>query len=212
MENADIARLLDEIADLLELGDENQFRIRAYRNAARTIWEKPEPLAEIALTDPAQLLKLQGIGKDIAAKITELVRTGQLTQLNELRQKTPPGLRDLMNVPGLGPKRAMQLFHALQIQSLEGLEAAAKAHKLRSVPGFGPEDRREAPPGARHPRGHPRSEPFSPMRPSLPSRMWPGSGSFPVCWSARSRAATAGRRRPSAISTFWSPVSRVRRS
>ena len=137
MENVEIARLLDEIADLLELGDENQFRIRAYRNAARTIWEKPEPLAEIALTDPAELLKLPGIGKDIAAKITELVRTGELSQLNELRQKTPRGLRDLMNVPGLGPKRAMQLFHALQIQTLEGLEAAAKAQKLRSVPGFG---------------------------------------------------------------------------
>jgi DNA polymerase (family X) len=137
MENAEIARLLDEIADLLELADENQFRIRAYRTAARTIWEHQEPVASIARSDPKQLTALPGIGKDIASKITELVETGQLRQLTELRERTPTGIRDLMNVPGVGPKRAMQLFQALEIKSLQQLEEAAKAGKLRSVPGFG---------------------------------------------------------------------------
>jgi DNA polymerase (family 10) len=137
MENAEIARLLDEIADLLELAGDNPFRIRAYRTAARTIWEKPEPVAELAMTDPKQLTELPGIGKDLAAKITEVVTTGKLTQLAELRQKTPKGLRELMKVPGLGPKRAMQLYQALDIQSIAALEEAARSKRLRTVAGFG---------------------------------------------------------------------------
>ncbi|HEX9895122.1 MAG TPA: DNA polymerase/3'-5' exonuclease PolX [Gemmatimonadales bacterium] len=137
MENSEIAGLLDEIADLLELTDENQFRIRAYRTAARTIWEKSEPVAEIAKADPKQLLALPGIGKDMAAKIAELARTGRLEQLAELRRQTPKGVRELMHIPGLGPKRAMQLYQVLNIRTLAGLKKAAKAGQLRKVPGFG---------------------------------------------------------------------------
>jgi DNA polymerase (family 10) len=137
MENAEIARLLDEIADLLELADENPFRIRAYRNAARTIWEKTEPISDLVHNDPKQLTELPGIGKDLAGKIEELVRTGKLTQLTELRHRTPKGLRDLMQLPGLGPRKAMQLYQALNIHTLAGLEKAAKAGKLKTVSGFG---------------------------------------------------------------------------
>lgn len=136
-DNARIARLFDEVADFLELGDENPFRVRAYRNAARLIGDLTEPVAAVAKDPQRKLTDLPGIGKDLAEKIRGIVTTGKLPLHDELARKIPPGLRAVMALPGLGPKKARKLNEALRIGSLEELKAAAAMHKVREVKGFG---------------------------------------------------------------------------
>src|SRR5437762_6964307 len=106
MENPEVAQVFEEIADLLDIQGENPFRVRAYRNAARTIRDLSAPLAQLA---PERLEDLDGIGQDLAGKIRTLLETGDLPLRQELRGEVPPGLRDLITVPGLGPKRAQAL-------------------------------------------------------------------------------------------------------
>lgn len=137
VENADIARVFREIADLLEIEGENQFRIRAYRNAARVVEESAEPIEEVVRHDGHHLAELPGIGKDLAGKIEEVVRTGTLRLLRELEHEAPPGAAELMRVAGLGPKRARVLCEKLSVRSLAGLKRAARAHHVRDLPGFG---------------------------------------------------------------------------
>src|SRR5438552_14864508 len=98
MENPEVAQVFEEIADLLDIQGENPFRVRAYRNAARTIRDLSAPLAQMP---PEQLEDLDGIGKDLAGKIQTILKTGDLPLRQELREQVPPGLRDLMTVPGL---------------------------------------------------------------------------------------------------------------
>src|SRR3970282_348564 len=102
--NADIAGAFEEIADLLELGDENPFRIRAYRNAARVVGGLSLDLAG-HLAAGKDLPKLPGIGEDLAGKIHELAATGSCKLLDRLRKKFPEGITELMRLSGLGPKR-----------------------------------------------------------------------------------------------------------
>ncbi len=134
--NSDIAEVLNRIAELLELEGANPFRIRAYRNAARTVTGLSRPIGSM-LTEGADLSELPGIGKDLAAKITEISETGHLRFLDEIEGRTPPGLAKLLGVPGLGPKRVQALYTALGVDDLDKLVAAAKAGKLRRLPGFG---------------------------------------------------------------------------
>ena len=134
--NADIARAFDEIADLLELEGANPFRIRAYRNAARVVGELQLDLAA-RLAEGGELPKLAGIGADLAAKIGEICSTGTCDALEELRRHFPPGITELLRLPGLGPKRAALLHEKLRVDSLEDLRRAAGSGKLREVPGFG---------------------------------------------------------------------------
>ena len=136
IENAEIARILREVADLLEIEEANPFRVRAYRNAARTVEEHPESIGAIARTSPAQLTDLPGIGEDLAGKIGEIARTGRLPLLKQLEREVPKGILELMRVPGLGPKRARQL-HEARIRNLRDLERAARQGRLRQIPGFG---------------------------------------------------------------------------
>ncbi|NMW24470.1 DNA polymerase III, partial [Rhodanobacter denitrificans] len=103
--NASIGAIFDEIADWLELDQANPFRIRAYRNAARTVGSWPKPLADAA-DGEAAYAELPGIGEDLAEKIGEIVHTGSCAQLKALRQAHPRGLRELLHIPGIGPKRA----------------------------------------------------------------------------------------------------------
>lgn len=138
MENIDYARVFEEIGDLLEIQGANPFRIRAYRNAARTIETLSQTLDSILADDPAALTDLPGIGKDMAAKIRELHESGRLQALEDLRQEVPGGLIEIMRIPGLGPKRARQLWDELEVTTLAELEDAARAGDLESVPGFGP--------------------------------------------------------------------------
>jgi DNA polymerase (family 10) len=134
--NADIARAFDEIADLLELEGANPFRIRAYRNAARVVGELQLDLAA-RLAEGGELPKLAGIGADLAAKIGEICSTGTCDALEELRKHFPPGITELLRLPGLGPKRAALLHEKLRVDSLEDLKRAAGSGKLREIPGFG---------------------------------------------------------------------------
>jgi histidinol phosphatase-like PHP family hydrolase len=108
-ENAEVARLFREAADLLEVEGANPFRVRAYRNAARMVESLPEPVDALVRADEHRLTELPGIGEDLAGKIAEIVRTGTLGMLRELRREAPRGAAELMRVPGLGPKRAAAL-------------------------------------------------------------------------------------------------------
>jgi DNA polymerase (family 10) len=138
MDNRDIARLFERVADLLEIQGANPFRIRAYRTASLTISELTTPLASMIGTDGGTALqKLPGIGRDLADKIVTIVRTGTLPLLAELGRDTPESLITLMQVPGLGPKRAKLIHQALGVTTLDELEAAARAGRLARVRGLG---------------------------------------------------------------------------
>ncbi|UCF20813.1 MAG: DNA polymerase/3'-5' exonuclease PolX [Gemmatimonadota bacterium] len=137
MENIDYAHVFQEIADLLEIQGANPFRVRAYRNGARTIETLSKSLESVLDDEDARLEDLPGIGKDLAAKIRELFQTGQLQFLVELRQEVPASLIQIMHIPGLGPKRARQLWDGLEITTIEELESAARDGSLESLPGFG---------------------------------------------------------------------------
>jgi DNA polymerase (family 10) len=137
VENAEVARLFRETADLLEIEGANAFRVRAYRTAARTVDELTEPVAVIVAEDPGRLTELSGIGADLAGKIEEIVRTGRLGMMREVTRAAPPGAVELMRIPGLGPKRARALCESLGVRSVSGLARAAHAHRIRALPGFG---------------------------------------------------------------------------
>lgn len=135
--NAGIGAIFDEIADWLELDQANPFRIRAYRNAARTVTSWPKPLAEAADGKTAYA-ELPGIGEDLAEKIDEIVNTGSCAQLKTLRRTHPRGLRELLHIPGIGPKRASRLFHEAGVSTPRRLVDAARAGRLSTMKGFGP--------------------------------------------------------------------------
>ncbi len=137
MTNAEISATLERIADLLEFKDENPFRVRAYRNAARAIHDLPQSVAAIVADDPRQLLKIDGIGKAVGDKVAVLVQTGQLPQLDELLAEIPESVLAIMRVPGLGPKKAAALYHQLGIQSLDALRQACESGQVRGLKGFG---------------------------------------------------------------------------
>ncbi len=114
MENADIARIFTEVADLLEIRGDNPFRVRAYRSAARTIETLGAAVESIVRQqDEKALAKLPGIGKDLAAKVREICETGELGLRQELRAELPEGLVAMTRIQGVGPKRARQVFDAL---------------------------------------------------------------------------------------------------
>ena len=135
--NEDVARVFDEIADLLEIRGENAFRIRAYRNASREVRGLPKELAQM-LEAGAHLTDLPGIGEALAGKIGEIVRTGTCEALKRLQRELPPDLAELLHLPGLGPKRVHALHYDLDIHTPEQLYRAAKDGRLRELPGFGP--------------------------------------------------------------------------
>lgn len=134
--NAEIAALFDRLADLLEIEDANSFRVRAYRNAARTIANLGQSIAGLVETGK-DLSELPGIGEAIAEKIATIVRTGRLPQLEEVEARTPGTLADLMKIDGLGPKRVKALYRQLNIRSFEDLARAARSGKIRGLDGFG---------------------------------------------------------------------------
>jgi len=136
MENKQIAGFFARIADLLEIQGENPFRIRSYRNAARILADMPESLEEM-VKGGRDLEEISGIGSGISKKIVEIVETGKLRFLEEQMAKVPSGLPDLLRVEGLGPKKVKLFYDKLGIGSLDTLEEAAKAGKLRDLEGMG---------------------------------------------------------------------------
>jgi len=138
MQNAEIARLLSDVADLLEISAGNPFKVRAYRNAARTVADHPDPIAELVSGGDFDLTDLPGIGDGIAKEIKALVETGTLPQRQQLVATLPPGLLELLRIPGLGPKR-VKLFHEqLKVNSVADLKAALEKGKIAKLGGFGP--------------------------------------------------------------------------
>jgi DNA polymerase (family X) len=135
-QNVEIAELFNRLADLLDIEDANPFRVRAYRNAARVIGGDSRSMADL-LAQGRDLTELPGIGKDLAAKIATIVKTGRLPQLEEIERRTPRALSELMQLPGLGPKRVKLLYRELKIRSQEDLLRAVRSGKLAKLPGFG---------------------------------------------------------------------------
>ena len=137
MQNQQIADVFNEVADLLEIQGANSFRVRAYRNGARTLENLSESVADLLLLPGNGVEQLDGIGKDLAAKIKVVVETGQLPQLEELRQQVPRGAVEMLRIPGLGPKKVAILFSELGIVSLEQLKEACEAGIISQRKGFG---------------------------------------------------------------------------
>ena len=136
MDNEKIAKVLGQLADLLEFTGANAFRLRAYRNGARKIKELPESISSL-VDQGADLVKLEGIGKSVAAKCIELCETGKLKQMEELLEEIPATVLDLLNVPKMGPKKAAAVFNELGVENLEQLKAACEAGEVSQLSGFG---------------------------------------------------------------------------
>ena len=136
MERKEIAKVLEEVAGLLDLKGENSFKVRAYENAARAVLSFEGDITEAVAS--RQLLQVRGIGSSIFAGIEALVTTGHFPLHAELRASLPAGLADFLRVPGLGARKAKALYDALGVDSLEGLEKACLEGKLTGLKGFGP--------------------------------------------------------------------------
>ena len=141
--NTDIANILNKVGDLLDIQGENQFRIRSYRNVARTVEGYSKNLKDMVENDQdlTQISgvgdDMAGIGKDLAGKIKEIVETGSLQQLEDLLQQTPGELAELMQLENLGPKRIKTLHEKKEVTTLEDLEKLARKHEIQDMSGFG---------------------------------------------------------------------------
>jgi len=136
MDNEKIAKVLGQLADLLEFTGANAFRLRAYRNGARKIKELPESISSL-VDQGADLVKLEGIGKSVSEKCIELCETGKLKQMEELLEDIPATVLDLLNVPKMGPKKAAAVFNELGVENLDQLKAACEAGEVSQLSGFG---------------------------------------------------------------------------
>ena len=123
VQNAEIAGMFDQTAELLEIKGDNPFRSRAYRNAARVIERLPKSVSSL-LKAGEDLSELPGIGKDLAGKIAAIVATNHFDVLDKLKRDLPGDLGEIAALPGLGPKRVKLLYHRLGIRSLEDLRRA----------------------------------------------------------------------------------------
>ncbi len=132
MNNQKIADIFDDIAKILEFKQDNIFKIRAYQKAAVTLRSLTEDIAKYAKN--SSLTSLPGIGKDLADKINEILKTGTLKVYQGLKKSVPEGLMDVMSIPGVGPKKAKLLYDELKIDSVEKLKEAAEKHKLSALP------------------------------------------------------------------------------
>lgn len=130
-----VAEALGELSELLAITGEDQFRVRAYEKAARSVAEYP---LDVDTLDEKALDDIPAVGSHIATKIRELLASGRLSELDDLRARVPAGLRSLLDVPGLGPKRARQVYEELGVSSLPELLDALHQEKLRGLKGWGP--------------------------------------------------------------------------
>ena len=131
MNNAAIAQVFQDMADLLELKEDNLFKIRAYQKAARTIETLPEELEQ--LMKEGRLREIPGVGEAISKKITELLTTGKIDAYDKLRAEFPEGIINLMTIPGVGPKTALRLSKELEISNVDELEKAILEGRVASL-------------------------------------------------------------------------------
>lgn len=130
-----IADILSRIAQLLELQGENPFKVRAYENGARTLETLEEDLGELIAED--RLGEVKGIGKALAEKITELHTSGKLAFYDELQKQVPQGLVEMLDIPGLGPKKIRKIHEALNVETVEALKKVCEHGKVAALDGFG---------------------------------------------------------------------------
>jgi DNA polymerase (family 10) len=135
MGNSEIAQVFSNIADLLDIKGEDWYRVRAYRRAAEAIVQHPENLG--TLWEEDRLQEIPGVGKAIATKVDELLRTGQLEFYERLKSEIPDGVLSLLGIPGVGPRTVSLLYHELGLVSIPDVETAARQHKLRDLKGLG---------------------------------------------------------------------------
>ncbi|MFN9720650.1 MAG: DNA polymerase/3'-5' exonuclease PolX [Planctomycetota bacterium] len=136
MKNEFIAAQFETLADLLEIQGANPFRVRAYRNAARTIGATADSLADMVGASD-DLTELEGIGKDLARQIVEIVTTGHHQSLEQLKKEVPAGVLDMLRIPGVGPKKVSVFFNELGLKSLAELKQACESGRLSKLKGFG---------------------------------------------------------------------------
>ena len=134
MTNEELSHIFNGIADILELKNENPFRIRAYRKAAQIMEDLAEDVT--GLVGTGKLKDMPGIGKDLTAKIEEYIRTGKIAVFEELKKEFPQGVIDIITIPGIGPKTAKLLFETQGIDSIEKLETAAGSGALKGIKGI----------------------------------------------------------------------------
>lgn len=137
MINNKIADIFQEIGDILEIQDENPFRIRSYQRASQIVRNLATDLAELYKKDPKEIRKIKGIGEDLYKKIVEIIETGECKMLKELLKHFHPGLLDMLKLRGIGPKKVKLIYLNLGIKDLKTLEKAAQEGKLRDLPGMG---------------------------------------------------------------------------
>ncbi|WP_404405282.1 DNA polymerase/3'-5' exonuclease PolX [Pelagibacterium halotolerans] len=137
VENAEVAAIFSEMADLLEIEGANPFRVRAYRNAAQMVRRKPQRFADL-VKENADLEALPTIGEDLAEKIAEIVATGHMSALDDLKREVPSELVDLAALPGLGPKRVKVLYDQLGVRGLKDLRRVVESGEIGTLRGFGP--------------------------------------------------------------------------
>lgn len=137
MENREIACLLAETADLMEIAAEDSFRIRSYRNAAGIIEGYPERLADIAKSPARKLTDVPGVGKGIATIVSEILERGTFEKRDQLLEKYPPTALELLKIQGLGPKSIALLFEHFRVSTIDDLERLCKEQKLRTLPRMG---------------------------------------------------------------------------
>lgn len=138
MDNAEVARVLQQIADMLEFQNENPFKFRSYQMAAETIGSMGTPITDISARGGAtELQKIPGIGKTISAQVIEIIETGKSSYFDEISRTTPATVLDLRRVSGVGLKTAQLLYRDFGIKSLDELRSFAEGGGLASVPGLG---------------------------------------------------------------------------
>src|SRR5579862_534536 len=137
MENREIARLLSETADLMEIAGEDSFRIRSYRNAASVIEGYPDPVSAILKNPDKKVTDIPGIGKGIAAVLAEIEDRGSFERRDEMLALYPPTALELLKIQGLGPKSIRMLWEHHRVSTIDGLEKLCQEHKLRELPRMG---------------------------------------------------------------------------
>jgi DNA polymerase (family X) len=137
MENREIARVLAETADLMEIAGEDGFRIRSYRNAASAIEGFPERVQDILANPERKVTEIPGVGKGIAGALEELIKTGSFPKRDSLLEKFPPTLLELLKIQGLGPKGIAMVWEHYKVADIDGLERLCKEQKLRELPRMG---------------------------------------------------------------------------
>ena len=197
MENIQIAKTFEEVADLLEIQGANPFRVRAYRTAARTIGTLGAPVETMLKNDAHALEELPGIGADLAGKICRMCRTGELPLLTQLARKTPESLVAMLRIPGVGPKRAELIYKKLHVKTLAQLEKAARAGRLSELRGMGKTIEQSILRGIDQDKAHvgrvPLADAEAYVRPLVERlRAAPGVEELEVAGSLRRRSETVG--------------------